>query len=49
MANGAAMYYSKADPKVLKDDLLLIKPTFFASVPSLYNKFYDAITATLSA
>lgn len=29
--------------------MILIKPTFFCSVPRLYNRFYDAITATLSA
>lgn len=27
----------------LKDDLAILKPTIFASVPRLYNKFYDKI------
>jgi long-chain acyl-CoA synthetase len=27
----------------LKDDLNALKPTIFASVPRLYNKFYDTI------
>jgi long-chain acyl-CoA synthetase len=28
---------------MVKDDLLLLKPTVFASVPRVFNKFYDAI------
>lgn len=31
----------------LKDDLAILKPTIFASVPRLYNKFYDKIQAGL--
>jgi len=27
----------------LKDDLADVKPTFFSSVPRLYNRFYDLI------
>jgi len=27
----------------LKDDINLLKPTVFASVPRIYNKFYDII------
>ena len=29
----------------LKEDLSILRPTFFASVPRLYNKFHDAIKA----
>lgn len=29
----------------LKEDLAIFRPTLFASVPRLYNKFYDAILA----
>jgi len=49
MACGAACYFSKADPKVIAEDLAIIKPTFFASVPRLYNKFYDGIKKGLDA
>jgi len=49
MSAGASVYFSCADPKILKDDLLNIKPTFFCSVPRLYNKFFDAINATFKA
>jgi long-chain acyl-CoA synthetase len=27
----------------VKDDLAVLRPTLFASVPRLYNKFYDTI------
>lgn len=32
----------------LKDDLAILKPTVFVSVPRLYNKFYDAMRSKLS-
>jgi long-chain acyl-CoA synthetase len=31
------------DIKQIKDDLELVKPSFFISVPRLYNRFYDAV------
>lgn len=31
------------DIKSIKDDIALVKPTFFMSVPRLYNRFYDAV------
>lgn len=49
MSLGASIYFSAADPLILKADLLLIKPTFFVSVPRLYNKFFDAINSKLKA
>lgn len=49
MATGASAWFSKADPLVIKADLKVIKPTFFVSVPRLYNRFYDAINANLNA
>lgn len=27
----------------LKDDMFIVKPTFFAAVPRIYNRFADAI------
>lgn len=32
----------------LKDDLAILKPTVFVSVPRLFNKFYDAMRAKMS-
>ena len=31
----------------LTEDIAILKPTFFASVPRLFNKFYDKINARL--
>jgi long-chain acyl-CoA synthetase len=31
------------DVKNIKNDIELVKPTFFMSVPRLYNRFYDAV------
>lgn len=31
----------------LKDDLAVLRPTIFVSVPRLYNRFYDAIKSNL--
>lgn len=35
------------DVRKLKDDLLLLKPTFFTSVPRLFNKFFDKMQGGL--
>jgi len=32
----------------LTEDIGILKPTFFASVPRLFNKFYDKINAKLN-
>lgn len=39
---GIVVSYS-GDVKNLKNDLELVQPTFFMSVPRLYNRFFDAI------
>lgn len=36
------------DVMKLKDDLAILKPTVFVSVPRLFNKFYDAMRGKLS-
>ena len=46
-ANVKICMYS-GDVMKLKDDLSIFKPTIFASVPRLYNKFYDAIKSGVS-
>jgi len=42
-ANGACVYYSTGDLKKLVEELQLVKPTIFAGVPRVYQKFYDKI------
>lgn len=33
----------------MKDDIARLRPTFFVSVPRLFNKFYDGIKAKIEA
>merc|ERR1719295_1680580 len=42
-ANGACVYYSTGDLKKLVEELQMVKPTIFAGVPRVYQKFYDKI------
>ena len=39
---GTIVFYS-GDLQKLKDDLALVRPTIFLSVPRLYSRFYDAL------
>lgn len=43
-AGGTVVYYS-GDVAKLKDDLAIVKPTIFLSVPRLFSRFYDVLTA----
>lgn len=43
LSQGAKVYIYSGDVLKLKDDLADVKPTFFSSVPRLYNRFYDLI------
>jgi long-chain acyl-CoA synthetase len=45
--SGASIYYYGGDVLKLKEDLVYVKPTFFISVPRLYNKFYDLMKTNL--
>lgn len=45
---GAKIGFYNGDVLKLKEDLGLWKPTIFASVPRLYNKFYDAIMKNIN-
>ena len=45
---GSAVYFSEAKPEVIKKDLGIIKPSYFPSVPRIYNKFYDKIQSTFA-
>jgi long-chain acyl-CoA synthetase len=37
---GAAIVYYSGDVGKIKDDLALVKPTIFVSVPRLFSRFY---------
>lgn len=40
---GASIVYYSGDVMKLKDDLALVKPTVFVSVPRLFSRFHDVI------
>lgn len=42
-AVGATIVYYSGDVAKLKDDLALVKPTVFVSVPRLFSRFADVI------
>lgn len=42
---GAAVVYYSGDVGKIKDDLALVKPTIFVSVPRLFSRFYDVLQA----
>ena len=42
---GATIVFYSGDVAKLKDDLALVKPTIFLSVPRLFSRFYDVLTA----
>lgn len=42
-AFGGRICAFSGDIKNIKDDLAAVKPTYFMSVPRLYNRFYDAV------
>lgn len=42
---GAAIVYYSGDVAKIKDDLALVKPTIFVSVPRLFSRFYDVLQA----
>lgn len=44
---GSAIGFYSGDVQKLKEDLAILKPTVFASVPRLYNRFYDVINSNI--
>lgn len=40
---GGSIVYFSGDAAKIKDDLALVKPTIFISVPRLFSRFYDVI------
>ena len=47
LLKGAAIGFYGGDVQKLKEDLSALKPSFFVSVPRLYNRFYDLIHANI--
>ena len=43
MMTGSHIGMFNGDTLKLKEDLIDLKPTIFASVPRLFNRFYDII------
>lgn len=43
IAFGGTIVYSTGDVAKIKDDLALVRPTVFVSVPRLFSRFYDVI------
>lgn len=44
---GSKIHLFGGDVRKLKDDMALFKPTIFASVPRLYNRFYDVMQSKI--
>lgn len=44
---GSCVCFYSGDVQKLKDDIDVVKPTFFTSVPRLYTRFYDTISGKL--
>lgn len=40
---GAKIVYFSGDVQKLKDDLAIVQPTVFMSVPRLFSRFYDVL------
>jgi long-chain acyl-CoA synthetase len=43
MHKGAKIVYFSGDVQKLKDDLAIVKPTVFLSVPRLYSRFFEVL------
>jgi long-chain acyl-CoA synthetase len=43
LSAGSRIVYFSGDVQKLKDDLAIVKPTVFLSVPRLFSRFYDVI------
>ena len=43
MSTGGRIVYYSGDVQKIKDDLALVKPTIFVSVPRLFSRFHDVI------
>ena len=48
ISNGCSMGFYSGDPQKLLDDMQVLQPTVFISVPRLYSRIYDKITQGVS-
>jgi long-chain acyl-CoA synthetase len=46
---GAKIVYFGGDVQKLKDDLAVVKPTIFVSVPRLFSRFYEVMKGKMDA
>jgi long-chain acyl-CoA synthetase len=44
LAVGARVVYYSGDVQKIKDDLAVVQPTVFVSVPRLYSRFHEVLT-----
>lgn len=49
MCYGGSIGFFRGDVLKLKDDIAILRPTIFVSVPRLYNKFCDGIKQKIDA
>lgn len=47
MLCGASIGFFHGNVQAIKDDLTALRPTFFISVPRLYQRFYDVMQAKI--
>ena len=45
---GSKVVYYSGDMLKIKEDIALVRPTIFVSVPRLFNRFYEAMTKKFS-
>jgi long-chain acyl-CoA synthetase len=48
VSSGASIGFFNGDVQKLKDDLAILKPTVFISVPRLFNRFHDAMKSGIN-
>lgn len=48
IAAGATICFYSGDLRRIKDDLAIVRPTFFVGVPRLFNRFYNLIQESIS-
>jgi long-chain acyl-CoA synthetase len=49
IAWGARIGFSRGDPALIMEDIALLRPTFFATVPRLLNRLHDGIRTKANA
>ncbi len=49
MAALGAIGFYQGDPKLLVDDLQVLRPTIFAGVPRVYSRIYDRVHSVIAS